>query len=792
MLVLQVNAHDFLFPLIRAWPTPSPTAETLLVRREGDEVVFLNELRHRKGTALNLRFPVSKRGLLAAMAVRGYEGVADGIDYRGVPVLGALQGVPGSSWFLVAKVDAEEIYAPIYQRALWLLAIAFSLILATGTASGLVWRHLRARFYQQKYEAEVDRRALLGHYDYLSRYANDIILLTDDNGRIVEANDRAVAAYRYRREDLIGMPMSSLSDAQSVDGFEQQSKAEETQDGVVFEIRHRRADGTTFPVEVSARRIAVEGTVLRQSIIRDITDRRQAEQRLRESQHFIERILETTPNLLYIYDLIEHRYIYTNREVTEFLGYTPEELKGMGPSVLERLLHPEDAQRMAEHHARFATAEFNQVFEIDCRLQHANRQWRWLHGRDVLFAKTPEGVGSQILGVVQDTTEYRHLEDQLRHSQKMEAVGRLAGGVAHDFNNLLTVILGFNALAMDELTLEDPLRDDLSQVKESAERAASLTRQLLAFSRKQVLQPQVCDLNELLTGIRKMLGRLIGEDIELVTVLSPDLGAVKVDPGQYEQVIVNLAVNARDAMPDGGRLTIETANVELDESYARKRIGVRPGPYVMTAISDTGIGMDEITQNRIFEPFFTTKATGKGTGLGLSTAYGIVKQSGGEIWVYSEPGKGTTFKIYLPCVAETAEPVASEPSVELRGTGTVLVVEDDDGVRSLIRQTLRTAGYSVLEAGTPAQALSVSEGYGGVIHLLITDIVMPGSSGHELAKSLEPLRPGMLVLYISGYTDNAVIHHGVLDKGIEFLQKPFTPRSLVHKVKAVLERTPRE
>jgi len=791
-LLLGINPNEFLYPLIQSWPTPSRTAETLLVRREGDEVVYLNELRHRKGAALKLRFPLAHRQLLAVKVVLGQEGIADGVDYRGMPVLGSLRRIPDSPWSMVTKVDAEEIDAPIHQQARWLALIACSLMLTTGAGGGMVWRHLRSRFYEQKYGAELERRALLGHYDYLSRFANDIILLTDETGRIVEANDRASAAYGYEREELIGMPIRDLRDAGDVDAFEKQWAAVDT-DSLVFETRHRRRDGITFPVEVSARRIAVEGRAFRQSIIRDTTERKRAEQELRDSQHFVQRIIETTPNLLYIYDLIEHRYLYANREVTEFLGYTPEEVKAMGASVLERLLHPEDSQLVAGHHARFAAADFNQVFDVQYRMQHANGQWRWLHNRDVLFAKTPAGLGRQILGSVQDITEHRQLEQQLRQAQKMEAVGRLAGGIAHDFNNLLMVILGFNTFALDELDSGDPMRDALLQVREAGERAAALTRQLLAFSRKQVLQPQVVDLNKLLTGISKMLGRLIGENIELATVLNPALGAVKVDPGQYEQVIVNLAVNARDAMPNGGRLTIETANMELDAPYTHKRIGVQPGPYVMTAISDTGVGMDAATQNRIFEPFFSTKPADKGTGLGLSTAYGIVKQSGGEIWVYSEPGKGTTFKIYLPRVLEGVTPITKEqPPPELRGTGTVLVVEDDAAVRSFIRKSLLAAGYDVLEASNPAEARSVFQSYAGTIHLLITDIIMPGGSGRELAQGFELLLPGMHVLYISGYTDNAIVHHGVLEEGVEFLQKPFTQRSLVNKVKAVLEGRPRE
>jgi len=385
--------------------------------------------------------------------------------------------------------------------------------------------------------------------------------------------------------------------------------------------------------------------------------------------------------------------------------------------------------------------------------------------------------------------ELARTQQQLLQVQKMEAIGRLAGGVAHDFNNLLTVLGGRSRLLLDRLRRDDPLRRDIELIQETADRAATLTQQLLAFSRKQVLAPKVLDLNAVVVNMDTMLRRLIGEDIDLVTVPGPALGRVKADPGQIEQVIMNLAINARDAMPRGGQLTIETANVELDEAYARRHVAVRPGPHVMLAVSDTGPGMDAETQARVFEPFFTTKEPGKGTGLGLATVYGIVKQSGGNIWVYSEPGRGTTFKIYLPRVEEAAEPV--EPAKALagppRGLETVLVVEDDEALRELAREILQSHGYTVLEARHGGEALPIGERHAGPIHLLVTDVVMPWMSGRELARRLMPAHPEMKVLYVSGYTENAVVHNGVLDPDTAFLQKPFTPDALARKVREVLD-----
>jgi PAS domain S-box-containing protein len=420
---------------------------------------------------------------------------------------------------------------------------------------------------------------------------------------------------------------------------------------------------------------------------------------------------------------------------------------------------------------------------------------------DVLYNasiyKNEAGAVQGVFAAARDITErkraeqeMRTLEDQLRQSQKMEAIGQLAGGIAHDFNNLLTVIKGYSQLALMELKEGDPLKPNIEEVQKAAERAAGLTRQLLAFSRRQILETRVLDLNTILYDLDKMLHRIIGEDIELVTKLADDLGTIKVDPGQIEQVVMNLAVNARDAMPSGGKLTIETANVDLDENYTRNHVAVTPGRYVMLSVSDTGVGMTPEVRGRVFEPFFTTKEKGKGTGLGLSTVYGIVKQSGGNIWVYSEPGKGTAFKIYLPRVDEPLEE-AGEVVVqkEIAGRGeTILVVEDEEKVRQLTVQILTKNGYTVLDASQGDEASHICKQHKGPIHLMVMDVVMPGMNGRELAKSLASLHPEMKVLYMSGYTDNAIVHHGILEKGLSFLQKPFTLEGLVRKVREVLDK----
>jgi two-component system, cell cycle sensor histidine kinase and response regulator CckA len=410
------------------------------------------------------------------------------------------------------------------------------------------------------------------------------------------------------------------------------------------------------------------------------------------------------------------------------------------------------------------------------------------------------GELSQIVVTFIDVSDQRRAEEdkarlevQLRQSQRMEAVGKLAGGVAHDFNNLITTMTGYCDLLLDELEEQDNRRNLVTQVRKSADRAASLTRQLLAFSRKQVLEPRLIDLNRVVRDMDKLLRRLIGEDVALVSRLAPAMRLTYADPGQIEQVVMNLAVNARDAMPEGGTLTIETEIVELDEDYVRERPEVEVGPHVALSMSDTGYGMDESTRSRIFEPFYTTKDVGKGTGLGLSTVYGIVKQSGGHIWVYSEPGRGATFKIYFPLMAAEGEggerPSPPEGTPISGGRGeTILVVEDDEDVRFLTTRVLRKQGYDVHEAECADDAMRALKRIDGELHLLLTDVVMPGASGPQLARQVGVLRPMVRVLYMSGYTDNAIVHHGVLNAGTDFLPKPFTAKALARKVREILDR----
>jgi PAS domain S-box-containing protein len=517
--------------------------------------------------------------------------------------------------------------------------------------------------------------------------------------------------------------------------------------------------------------------------------RKRAGEALQRSESKYKTLVENLPQKIFLKDrnLI---YISCNEYYANDLRIAPDDIAGKTdydfyPKELAEKYRADDKQIM----------ESGRTEEIEERYIEDGRDV-WVHTAKTLVM---DGNGSVIgiLGIFWDITErkraeeeMRVLEEQFRQSQRMEAVGQLAGGIAHDFNNILTIIKGYSQLSLSELKKNDPLRENIEEIQKASERAANLIHQLLAFSRRQVMEMRTLHLNTLLRDLYRMLRQVIGEDIELVTLLAEDLGRVKADTGQIEQVIMNLAVNARDAMPKGGKLTIEIANVELDGKYALKHIAVKPGHYVMLSMSDTGCGMTPEVKDRVFEPFFTTKKKGKGTGLGLSTVYGIVKQSCGNIWVYSEPGKGTTFKIYLPRVDEPLEELKEEVrKKELPGgSETIFVVEDNEEVRKLAKRILEKQGYKVLEASQGNEALQICEEHKGPIHMIVTDVVMPGMDGRELANCLKVHHPKMKVLYMSGYTDNAIVHHGVLKKGMNFIQKPFTIDGLASKVRKVLDK----
>jgi PAS domain S-box-containing protein len=664
-IILHTYADEYLYPLIQSWPTPSKTAETILVRREGDNVLFLNELRFRSGSALKLTMPLTDTDLPAVMAVEGKSGPVESLDYREVRVVAVIQPVPDSPWFVITKMDSSEVFAATFLDSALILSLIGMLVLIIAVGALLVWQWGLKGHYQAAYASESARRALLERFEHLVRQAADIVLLADENRRLVEANDLALEEYGYSRNELTALHTFDLMTPETAAEARIHAAEATSAISLLREAVHKRKDGSVFPVEVSERAVSVEGRIYYQAVVRNISERRRAE---------------------------------------------------------------------------------------DERLEN---------------------------------------EERLRQAQKMEAVGQLAGGIAHDFNNLLTAILGYcDLIALQEGFTDSVAAEDLHEIRRAAERAATLTKQILAFSRRQPLQARVVSLNDILKSIEPLLRRTLGENIDLVTLEQPELGNAELDTHQFEQVCINLALNARAAMPKGGRLTLETGNVELDQEYCRNHTEASPGPHVMMAISDTGTGMDEATLAHIFEPFYTTKGPGEGTGLGLSMVHGVVSQSGGSISVYSELGKGTTFKIYLPRVdAANLESVAFRPERLINsGSEAVAIVEDEPSLRSLMTRVLGDMGYKVTAYASADEAVAFLE-QDLSFDLLITDVVLPGTlQGNDLANRLQSSRPTLPVLYISGYTRNAIVHAGRLDKGVNFLEKPFTPEALLRTVRQLLDQ----
>jgi len=513
-----------------------------------------------------------------------------------------------------------------------------------------------------------------------------------------------------------------------------------------------------------------------------------AKLQLRAAEDRYRTLVERLPAITYIAELgAGGRWHYVSPQINSILGFTPEEWL-TEPMNWMNHIHTDDREIALAAERRFQ--ETHELFQAEYRMFARDGRMLWFRDEGVMLRETDDR-GLLMQGVMYDITGHKRLEDQLRHSQKMEAVGQLAGGVAHDFNNLLMLIQAHNERLRERLAGGDPAHEDALEIERAVIRAASLTQQLLAFSRKQVLDAKVLNLNTVVTDVVRMLDRLIPNHIEVRTVQAAALGRIKADPGQIEQMILNLAVNSRDAMPHGGRLTLETRNVEVDEAYARAYEGVPMGQYVMLAVSDTGVGMDSQTQARIFEPFFTTKEPGKGTGLGLATVYGVVKQMGGAIWVRSEPGQGTSFDIYLPQVEAAVERPAPETRTALEaapsGTETVLLVEDQDGIRVLVREFLQRKGYEVLQANDGDHALRIADEHKNPIHLLVTDIVMPNVGGRELARRLTQARPNMKVLFMSGYPDHASVSGEIGGEHAAVLQKPFMLDTLARKVRGLLD-----
>lgn len=1024
-LVLRSDAASYLYPLIQSWPTPSPSAETLLVQREDDAVVYLNELRHRANTALSLRIPLTQNDLPAVQAALGQQGLFQGHDYRGVDVLADLRPVLGSPWFLVAKIDADEILAEARYRAWMVALLVLVCILLAAAATAVAYRKRQAGLYRDLYRSERRQREAREEFRATLYSIGDAVITTDEEGRVRHMNPVAEQLTGWPEAEACGKPLADVfrivneETRAVVENPVQRVLREGTVVGLANHTLLVARDGSERPIADSGAPIraesdAITGVVL---VFRDQIAERAAEQeaqrneaRLRSLASILQHPSESVQEFLdyalneaihltgskigYLYRYHEDRRefalnswsrevmhectiadprtcyeldktgiwgeavrqrrpillndfaaahplkkgypeghaklfkyltvpVFSRGKIVGVIGVANKESDYHETDILQLTLLMEAVwkvveRREAEEKERQAVRSLRMLSRCNkaialaeedaalmqevCRILVADGGWRmaWVgvaeqgsgkrvqpvaqagfeegyletvritwddsptgrgpagtairtgqpaicqnlltdpsfapwrteavrrgyvaaialplknetgvFGALILYAAEPDVLAPgevDLLRRLADNLAYAlrvlrmkaageqaarkrdALEAQLHQAQKMEAVGRLAGGVAHDFNNMLAVIAGHADLALEQTVPGSRLHADLLEIRKAAQRSADLTRQLLAFARKQTIAPKVLDLNDTIAGMLKMLGRLIGENIELFWKPSEPLWRVNMDPVQIDQILANLVVNARDALSGVGKITIETGLATFDEPYCEAHPGFAPGRYVLLAVSDNGRGMDQTVLAQLFDPFFTTKPRGKGTGLGLATVYGIVKQNHGFINVYSEPGQGSTFRIYLPRheqgSAESAPPPPPPPPQA--GGETVLLVEDEAALLKLAARMLERLGYTVLVAGSPGQALQLVETHEGTIHLLLTDVIMPEMSGRDLWQRLRALRPDLKCLFMSGYTANVIAHHGVLDEGVHFLQKPFSKEALAIKLRETLQET---
>jgi PAS domain S-box-containing protein len=852
---LLMRPEARLFPLLTDNTVPTRTVETLLFRLDGPKPTYVSPLKGDSAGWSAIDRSLETLAPLAKRAANGRDTFGEMLDYRAAPSFAATRWIVPPGWGLVVKVDREEALADFYQAGRLAGFAAGFLTLALAGLLFSLWRQgQRATLLREQIKQERAIFNLKGYAEKIVASVPSGLLVLAADLRVLSANRSFLESFFLRRDDTMGRGLEDLVRAEGLARRAREvMQSGQAQSDLPFDfyLPHRHE---TRPVRVTITSIRIEehedARLL--LIVEDLSEEERLQAARTESEKRFQDLVQGLDAIVWEADAATLRFSFVSQRAQTVLGFPPERWLAESEFFTTRI-HPEDrAKAMATCRAALARGEDH---ELEYRAVRATGDIVWL--RDIVHVvPAAAGRAGQLRGLTVDLTELkradealRQSEDQLRQAQKMDAVGKLAGGIAHDFNNLLMVIRGDGDLILRRLPSTHPLRKNAEGIREAADQAATLTRQLLAFSRKQVLAPRVLDLNSIVSGMQTMIQRLIGETINLVTVPEPALGRIKADPGQIEQVIMNLAVNARDAMPDGGRLVVRTANVRAGEAPGLPGAASPPGgPHVLLEVTDSGTGMDAATRAHLFEPFFTTKEPGKGTGLGLSTVYGIVEQSGGSVTVETAVGHGTTFRIYLPQVetpvpgapparpTPTARPpapptvVAPAPmaAVPLRPptpvpsppappapilpepvhaapplepalmsetppgrTETILLVEDALRVRAVVREILEMNGYRVLEARHGAEAIEISERHRGPIQLMVTDVVMPQMSGRELAQRLQPVRPDMRVIYMSGYTDDAIVRHGVLGEGIAFLSKPFTPDALALKVREVLDAPPR-
>ena len=790
VLVLQLDPAKDLYPLIEFWPNLRPSSETLLVSKDGKQVLFLNRLRHDPQRALTKSLPLTRVTNPPVQSALGQEGLFEGKDYRGVMVVANISHVPDTDWYMVTKVDKSEILAEARDRSLYIGMIVVLLLVLAGTGSGFIYRRQRERIYRRLYSAEKEHNDILEEFRITLYSIGDGVISMDNFGRIRHMNPVAEKLTGWKEAEARGKPLGEVFHIIHEKTRKVLSDPGESvlhKGGVVKlpeDVLLIARDGTEHPIADSAapingNRDKLIGIVL---VFSDVTKEREARRALRESER-------------------RYRNFFMEDITGDFVATPEGELLDCNPAFVRilGLKSAEEAKKLNMTNLFFSPEASDDLLKLlykEKKVLNHEVEMRRVDGKPVEVIENvigkfdSKGNLIEIQGYLIDITERKKLEQQLLQAQKMEAVGRLAGGVAHDFNNQLSVIMGYSEMALDEAAKSGNIRHDyLQEIFKAAQHSADLTRQLLAFARKQIIAPKVLDLNDTITDILKMLQRLIGEDIELIWKPGADLFKVKIDPSQIDQILANLLVNARDAISGVGRIVIRTKNVVFDEAYCADHLGFIPGEFVLLEVSDNGCGMDKETLANIFEPFFSTKEHGKGTGLGLATVYGIVKQNEGFINVYSEPGEGTTFRIYMRRFAEevSCAPVVHAPETVQYGTETVLLVEDEEKILKMARQMLEKLGYTVLAVRSPLEALRQVRTYPGDIHLLITDIVMPEMNGRHLADQLCSVKPELKCLFMSGYTANAIAHRGILEEGVHFIQKPFSIKDLSVKVREALE-----
>lgn len=855
-MVLICDAETMLYPFIQGWPIPSESSETLLVRRDGDSVLFLNELRHQSNTALRLRIPLTRTDVPAVRAALGVEGVVRGRDYRGIEVLAVAKAIPDSHWYLVAKMDVEEVFAEWRAQSLLILVVLFGFLVLSATAGLFAWQRNAKVHYRALYDSEAALRQNEESLRLIQKQAADELKAA--NQQLTASNQQLRATEQQLRasnQQLKAANQQLRATEESLRDSEERLRAvAESLDGILYAVdtemrftlskgrkmavlgrkqdemvgkslydflmttdsdhptlvAHRRAlagevvqlettlGGVVFSAVLSPIR-TVRGTITGVvGLAIDITDRKRAEEALKQSETFTRTVMDHLPVGLAVNSVEPTvEFVYMNDNFPRIYRTTREALAtpdAFWEVVYEDPVFREELRNKVEEDC--ASGDLGRMRWENIPITRTEQETTYISARNMPVPGT-----SLMISAVWDVTELKRaelerekLQSQLTQAQKLESIGRLAGGVAHDFNNILQAITGYGQLLLDNLSETDRTYEFADEIVKEANRAATLTRQLLAFARKQTVLPRVLDLNDSISGMLRMLRRLIGEDIDLTWMPGAELWPVRMDPSQLDQILANLCVNARDAIAGAGAITIETANVTVDDTLCRKYAEAVPGDYVVCAFSDDGHGMTPDVREHAFEPFFTTKGVGEGTGLGLATVYGIVRQNNGFITLYSEPDNGTTFRIYLPRLEgeppEEEMPATTAEANRPRGSETILLVEDDKSVRTIATQLLTDLGYTVLTAQSPHQALRISEGFTDSIHLMITDVVMPGLSGRQLAAQLAETRPELKVLYISGYTSNVIAHRGILDADVQFLSKPFTREQLAGKVREILDSGP--